>query len=455
MSESDVIRLVFRMSAVEKKSCRVIAVRLNQLRVPCAYVRDDRLMLRGKRKPKTAGVWRPGRIRGLLTNKTYMGVHEFGKRTTSKRPIVERPVPAIVSDVVWKKAQASLKAHMLFGKRNARNRYLLRGLIKCALCGLTYVGIAANRQNGKRESYYKCNGTHSALIFAKLQQRCTAKSIRGDLLEEQVWSDVQTFLRNPGPVLTQLHSRLTSAAEGADKVQHQVRRLEGLVSQKASERTRVVGLFRRGRLTDAQLDAQMDEIGKEEAALQTQIEELGARVASADSIDANIGSAEALLAKLRKRLDEPVLWEQKRQLIETLVAGVRVETFEQDGVKQTRVTVTYRFSEPDQPMPLVLPQTYASNGIRIPIQPVTVGDHIRRRRLQLKMLQRDVARQIGVTPACVFNWEGNTSTPHVKYMPAVIRFLGYNPLPEVTSLADRLVRHRKLLGMTQRAAAEP
>ena len=167
MSEADVIRLVFKMAAVEKKSCRVIATRLNDLRVPCAYVRDDRLILRGKRQQKTAGVWRPGRIRGLITNKTYMGVHEFGKRAVNKRAIISRAVPALVAEATWKKAQANLKAHLLFGKRNARNRYLLRGLIKCALCGVTYVGVAANRPNGKRESYYHCNGTHSPSIYAK------------------------------------------------------------------------------------------------------------------------------------------------------------------------------------------------------------------------------------------------------------------------------------------------
>jgi len=392
-------------------------------------------------------------VRGLITNKTYMGVHEFGKRSSNKRAIISRAVPAIITEAVWKKAQANLEAHLLFGMRNARNRYLLRGLIKCALCGLTYVGIAANRPNGKRAFYYKCNGTHSALIYAKLQHRCTAKSICGDLLEEQVWSDIQTFLRNPSAVLAQLRSRLTSAAEGAEKTQQQIRRLGGLVLRKAEERTRVVGLFRRGRLTDAQLDAQMDEIAKEEATLQTQMSELGACVAGADSIDANVESAEALLTKLRKRLDEPVSWEQKRHLIETLIAGVRVETFDKDGVRQTKVTVTYRFSQQDQAMPLLLPQTYAPNRVRIPIQPITVGDHLRRRRLVLKIFQRDLARQLGVTAACIFNWEGNRSTPHLRYVPAIIRFLGYNPLPDVTNLADKLVRHRTLLGMTQTNAA--
>src|SRR6266404_2097677 len=88
MSEADVNRDVFRMSAEEKKYCRVIAARLNELRVPCAYARDDRLLLRGKRKQRTLGVWRAARVRGVLNNKTYMGVHEFRKRTSSGRPVI-------------------------------------------------------------------------------------------------------------------------------------------------------------------------------------------------------------------------------------------------------------------------------------------------------------------------------------------------------------------------------
>jgi DNA-binding transcriptional regulator YiaG len=160
------------------------------------------------------------------------------------------------------------------------------------------------------------------------------------------------------------------------------------------------------------------------------------------------------LAKLRKRLDEPVSWEMKRRLIEVLVAGVRMDTVEECGVKQSKITVTYRFSEPDQPMPIVLPQSYSSGGVvRIPTQPQTVGDHIRRRRLGLKMLQREVAEQIGVDTTSVFKWEANTAAPEVRYMPAIIRFLGYNPLPEANGWGDRLVRHRTTLGLSQKKAA--
>jgi transcriptional regulator with XRE-family HTH domain len=145
----------------------------------------------------------------------------------------------------------------------------------------------------------------------------------------------------------------------------------------------------------------------------------------------------------------------KRRLIEVLVAGVRVDTVEECGVKESKITVTYRFSEPDQPMPIVLPQSYSSGRVvRIPTQPQSVGDHVRRKRLGLKMLQRDVAEQIGVDTTSVFKWEANTAAPEIRYMPAIIRFLGYNPLPEVRALAEQLVRHRTTLGLSLQEAAK-
>lgn len=141
-------------------------------------------------------------------------------------------------------------------------------------------------------------------------------------------------------------------------------------------------------------------------------------------------------------------------MIEVLVGGVRVDTVEECGGKQGKVTVTYRFSQPDQPMPLVLTQACGSgSAVRIPTVPQSVGDHIRRKRLGLKMLQREVAKQLGLNKTSVFNWEANTSTPEIRYMPAIIRFVGYNPLPAANTVAEQLVRQRTSLGLSQKESA--
>src|SRR3981189_650397 len=117
------------MAAVEKKSCFKIADRLNQRRVPCAYTRDGRQTLRGKRKERTAAIGRAGRVRNMVICTTYMGRHEDGKRAKNKaRKLISRTVPALVDQQTWKKAQDVLRSNQLFCKRNSKNKYLLRGL---------------------------------------------------------------------------------------------------------------------------------------------------------------------------------------------------------------------------------------------------------------------------------------------------------------------------------------
>jgi len=63
------------------------------------------------------------------------------------------------------------------------------------------------------------------------------------------------------------------------------------------------------------------------------------------------------------------------------------------------------------------------------MEPTTIGDHIRKKRLTMKLFQKDVAERIGADKCLINNWEGNHSKPHIRFMPAVIEFLGYQPAP--------------------------
>jgi transcriptional regulator with XRE-family HTH domain len=83
----------------------------------------------------------------------------------------------------------------------------------------------------------------------------------------------------------------------------------------------------------------------------------------------------------------------------------------------------------------------------------TLGDHARRKRLELGLLQEEVARQTGVDETTICNWEGNKSSPFLRYIPAIIRFLGYNPLPVGQSFQEKLVAFRQALGLSQKEVA--
>jgi len=67
-------------------------------------------------------------------------------------------------------------------------------------------------------------------------------------------------------------------------------------------------------------------------------------------------------------------------------------------------------------------------------EPVTLGDHLRRRRVELGLYQKDIAVQIGVTTSTNWNWENGWSSIALGYMPKIINFLGYNPLPQPEGL---------------------
>ena len=94
-----------------------------------------------------------------------------------------------------------------------------------------------------------------------------------------------------------------------------------------------------------------------------------------------------------------------------------------------------------------------SKPANYPNQINSLGDHIRARRLDLQLLQKQVAAQIGVHETTITGWESNATVPEVRYMPAIIQFLGYNPLPAANSLPERLTSARRALGLSQRKMA--
>jgi transcriptional regulator with XRE-family HTH domain len=70
----------------------------------------------------------------------------------------------------------------------------------------------------------------------------------------------------------------------------------------------------------------------------------------------------------------------------------------------------------------------ASNrGIPVPKTPQTIGGHLRKRRLELRQLQSEVAQQLGVSTVTLSRWETDKKYPPWPHQPAIARFLGYDP----------------------------
>ncbi len=84
-----------------------------------------------------------------------------------------------------------------------------------------------------------------------------------------------------------------------------------------------------------------------------------------------------------------------------------------------------------------------------PVELRSIGDHIRKRRLDLGLMQIEVAAQIGVTENTVWNWEHGTE-PELVHVPAVLAFLGYVPWECPGDPVGRFAYFKKVKGLSLR-----
>jgi len=92
------------------------------------------------------------------------------------------------------------------------------------------------------------------------------------------------------------------------------------------------------------------------------------------------------------------------------------------------------------------PQDYSLN-------PQTLGEHLKKRRITLDLTQRLAAQALGVNAWTVMNWETRRNDPPIRAMPAILRFLGYDPVPPPTTVGERLLHVRRQHGWSTSEAA--
>jgi len=94
-------------------------------------------------------------------------------------------------------------------------------------------------------------------------------------------------------------------------------------------------------------------------------------------------------------------------------------------------------------------------GTKLLTNPATLGEKLKNRRLELSLLQKEVAKIIGVSEDCITLWENNRSKPYVSYYPQIIEFLGYIPFDvECSTLGGQIKLYRYLNGLTQKNLAD-
>ena len=328
-TEAAIVQRIFRLYVEEGMGLIPIAELLNAEGVASPFGQRGQTT---RRWPDGERRWNTGTISRLLHNTAYVGRYQAGRRTG--KALAEYATPPIVDQSLFDAAQRLLQERFFEASRNARRLYLLRGFITCS-CGRSVVGDG----NRKRDQfYYVCPEGH----FRH----------RAEALEAAIWRDLATYARNPEEeVLRPLRQRLRTQAQEVEDVSQELADLARRLGAKKAEQDAVITLYRKGLITEAQFDSLLDALAAEMAALEARQQTLFARQTQAQARETNLLSAEAVLARLRERVDqierdsasgEPerlaAALQSKRTLFKGLVDGARVA---EDGA----LDITYCFSD--------------------------------------------------------------------------------------------------------------
>lgn len=311
-TKADVVRYIFETTVVKNTGAVVMANHLNSLKIPACG----------------AKLWSQGTVLRMLKNPKYKGVAHYNCDSKLYDDIIEIEIPPIVSAELWQAANDGFLHRKTFNRQKmSRNHYLLgQGLIRCAHCGLSYVGIYYNnRPPTQTKRFYHCNGKARKAFYLTHhpEQVClTALPIPADWIEGVVWDECCKLLTNTK------YANETIQAYYADKPQHEnnidITDIARTIQEIKKQRDELISMRLKNIISEDDIAARLPKLDKQITELKKQLEKLQQN-APVD-IDTEMQNTKETLRKLKKALPAAGDFETKRAIVQALVQAVTVTT---------------------------------------------------------------------------------------------------------------------------------
>jgi site-specific DNA recombinase len=114
-----------------------------------------------------------------------IGQYKVQVTNMPKEDWIPIPIPAIETIERWQQVQTVMAQNRTMSKRNAKRDYLLRGIVKCGVCGMGMV-VSKIQSTGNLNHYYRCV-TRSSPQYRLTTTKCTNRYVPINSLEESVW----------------------------------------------------------------------------------------------------------------------------------------------------------------------------------------------------------------------------------------------------------------------------
>ncbi len=205
--EAAVVRTIFTWFVEDRLSIKAVIRRLNETGIPAPST-GKVIYADPTRTPR----WGHGQLRRVLTEPAYKGEtiewrNQEGVGIRLEAEWIRLPegtTPAIISAMLWDRAQERRVTNTGADSRNKARPYLLRGRVTCAVCGLP---MRASAEHG---GY----GTYRCSAREKPSGPCGGKRVPAAAVETWVWEQIAAVLRDPSLIAAELQRQ---REEGPDQ----------------------------------------------------------------------------------------------------------------------------------------------------------------------------------------------------------------------------------------------
>ncbi len=284
--------------------------------------------------------WNVATIRGILRSPTYTGTAYSGRtrpvparrrksallpvgRGESSQPTppedwIAVSVPSIISQETFDAAQARLEKNKQMARRNNKShQYLLRGLVSCGQCRLTSTG----RTQGKYH-YYVCQGRTNALRAAK-GERCIARYVPSQQLDELVWQDLCRIVANPDLITHELE-RAQAGEWLPQALQAKRNTVRKALARLERQQERLLEVYLAEIILREEFERKRQELSRTQNGLQQQLRQLEYQAQKKIETLALAQNIQEFCQRIQPTL-ENLDFEQRRQLVELLIDRVIVD----------------------------------------------------------------------------------------------------------------------------------
>ena len=285
--------------------------------------------------------WNVASVRGILRNSSYAGTAYCGRshpvparqRKSALLPVgpgisqqstqpddwIPIPVPSLISQETFDAAQARLDRNKQMARRNNdAHEYLLRGLVSCAQCRLA----CSARMLPTGYSYYVCRG-HTDALRAAHGERCTARYVPAQALDDLVWQDLCQLLTEPA-LITQELERGQGGAWLPQALQDRQRTLRAALAQVGRQQARLIELYLAEIITRDEFERKRQELVHTQTGLTQQLRQLEAQAQKQIEVTGLAAGMTAFCQRLQPTLDH-LTFAQRRKLVELLIDRMIVD----------------------------------------------------------------------------------------------------------------------------------